>query len=93
MQWGQKLSVLAVDGEVAVPEKYRTRYVIHVTITERERLDPARFLRVHRSYVVKPDCIGAILGEPEGRLTIQMRDGARLNTGRSRVRALKGIGL
>ena len=70
------------------------RHLIHVTISELERrVDPTLFMRIHRSHMINLDCIAAIHRGPDGRLTVELRGGTRLNTSRSRAAALRSIGL
>lgn len=48
-----------------------------------ERLDPSRFLRVHRSYFVNVDEVQAIQHRVEGRLAVSLRGGGSLPLSRS----------
>jgi two-component system LytT family response regulator len=41
-----------------------------------ERLDPARFIRVHRSRIVRRDQIAELLSEDNGEYVIKLRDGS-----------------
>lgn len=52
--------------------------------TLEERLDPARFLRVHRSIIVRLDLIDALLRGAGGDYEVQLKTGARLKVSRSR---------
>jgi two-component system LytT family response regulator len=47
------------------------------------RLDPQRFLRIHRSHVVNVDCIRALEPRDGSRLTVVLASGARLPASRS----------
>lgn len=58
------------------------------------RLDPARFLRVHRSRIVRLDGVLEAESNPSGRYALRLRCGTRLVTGRSyagAVRAALGL--
>jgi two-component system LytT family response regulator len=58
------------------------------------RLDPARFLRVHRSRIVRLDGIVEAEAHPSGRYALRLRSGVRVVTGRSyaaKVRAVLGL--
>ena len=57
--------------------------------TLEERLDPARFIRVHRSIIVRLDLIDALLRGAGGDYEVQLRTGARLKVSRSRREALE----
>ena len=58
------------------------------------RLDPRRFLRVHRSRIVRLDGIVEAQAQDSGRYLLRLQSGARLVTGRSyctRIRAALGV--
>ena len=57
--------------------------------TLEERLDPAHFIRVHRSIIVRLDLIDALLRGAGGDYEVQLRTGARLKVSRSRREALE----
>lgn len=57
--------------------------------TLEERLDPARFARVHRSAIVRLDRIEALLREGGGDYTLRLKGGRQLPVSRSRVDALQ----
>jgi two-component system, LytTR family, response regulator len=55
------------------------------------RLDPAKFLRIHRAALLNLDHVGEIQPWPGGRLLVRIKDSPRteLEVARDRVRALK----
>ncbi len=58
------------------------------------RLDPARFLRVHRSNLVRLDAIVEAQPQDSGRYLLRLKSGARVTSGRShcaRIRAALGL--
>lgn len=58
------------------------------------RLDPKRFLRVHRSRAVRIDCIEQVELYGAARYWLRLRDGTGLSTGRSyRAAVRKALGL
>lgn len=57
--------------------------------TLEDRLDPARFTRVHRSAIVRLDRIDALLREAGGDYTLRLKSGRQLPVSRSRVDALE----
>jgi two-component system LytT family response regulator len=70
------------------------RYLVHVTMNELERrLDETRFLRVHRRHIVNLDFVTAIRPADGVRLTVEMRDGARIRASRTRSKALRELGV
>jgi two-component system, LytTR family, response regulator len=69
--------------------------VLRETMTHLEsRLDPKRFLRVHRSRIVRLDGIAEAQAHASGRFLLRLKCGARVLTGRSyaaRVRDALGL--
>ena len=66
------------------------RYVIRETMQALEnRLDPSRFLRVHRSVIVRLDLVEVLHRAPGGDYEVQLKGGARLKVSRSRHEALE----
>jgi len=72
-------------------------YLIHMTIAELEqRLDPNKFLRVHRSAIARIDRIARTGRDATGTWFVEMVDGHRLRVGRTyrdRLKALLKPGL
>jgi two-component system response regulator AlgR len=59
-------------------------YLLHETITGLERkLDPARFVRLHRSTMARRDCIAGFRHNGAGAWEAQLKDGRWLRVGRS----------
>ena len=57
--------------------------------TLEERLDPERFMRVHRSVIVRLDLVEALHRGAGGDYEVQLKGGARLRVSRSRREALE----
>ena len=65
-------------------------YLVHLPLAEFERrLDPARFLRIHRSRIVNLDHVAGFTPCDGSRLEVEMKDGTRLLASRQRSRALR----
>ena len=65
-------------------------WLIHRTIAKLEQeLDPARFLRVHRSVIVRRDTITGLYRDDGGHWTARLADGAEQRIGRSYVDDVK----
>ena len=61
-----------------------------------ERLDPARFLRIHRSVIVRLDRIDALLRGGGGDYAVRLKNGVKLRVSRTRVEELErrmGVGV
>jgi two-component system LytT family response regulator len=54
-----------------------------------ERLDPSRFLRVHRSVIVRLDRIDALLRGGGGDYAVRLKSGVKLRVSRTRVEELE----
>jgi two-component system response regulator AlgR len=69
-------------------------YLLHQTISELERrLDPAEFVRLHRSTIVRRDRISGFKHQGGGAWLAELRDGRSLRVGRSylaNTRAMAG---
>ena len=57
--------------------------------TLEERLDPAVFLRVHRSVIVRLDRVDAMLRSPGGDYAVRLKDGTELSVSRARREELE----
>jgi two-component system LytT family response regulator len=55
------------------------------------RLDPKRFVRVHRSAIVQIDRIRQLQSLPSGDATVLLRDGTELRVSRSRREAIRAV--
>jgi len=65
-------------------------WLIHRTIAKLEReLDPALFLRVHRSVIVRRDTVTGLYRDETGHWTARLSDGAEQRIGRSYVEEVK----
>jgi len=70
----------------------RTSHLLHVPLSTLEKsLDPAQFLRIHRSTIVRIPRIAELLPGVHGEYVVVLADGTRLDSGRTyadRLRAL-----
>jgi len=68
------------------------QYLMHVRLQDLERrLDPRRFVRIHRSHLINLDFVKAFEPYDAHRLLVEMRDGARIVASRTRSRELKDL--
>ncbi len=69
------------------------RYRINVPLTDlEERLDPAVFVRVHRSHIVNLDQVAGWLPYDGSRFQIRLRNGTVITASRQRSRVLRHLG-
>lgn len=67
-------------------------YLLHQSLTELEaRLDADRFVRIHRSAIVRVDRIQAVRPAQRGAYEVVLRDGTRLRLSRRRRAALERL--
>lgn len=70
------------------------RHVLSLPLSRlEERLDPARFVRVHRTHIVNLDHVRAFRPDARGNLRAELADGSYVPVSRSRAQALRSLGL
>jgi len=73
-----------VEGDYARLHAGKERHLLRETLTELERrLPPSRFIRIHRSFIVQSDRIQSVQPWFKGDYVIVLRDGTRLQSGRT----------
>ena len=83
----------ADDDYVAVHTRGR-RFLVYLGMNEFEtRLDPQRFVRIHRSHIVNMDHVAAMESFDATRMQVIMRDGAKIVASRTRSRDLRGLAM
>jgi two-component system LytT family response regulator len=81
----EEIDYVAASGAYAELVVGGRRHLIRETMQALEqRLDPDRFMRVHRSAIVQLDRIDTLLRGSGGDYEIQLKDGTRLRVSRSR---------
>ena len=81
----------ADDDYVGVYVRGR-RFLVYLNMNEFEaRLEPSRFVRIHRSHIVNLDYVAAMVPFDATRLQIEMKDGTKLIASRSRSREFRGL--
>jgi two-component system, LytTR family, response regulator len=67
---------------------------VRIGISELEaQLDPARFIRVHRSALVNLDFVDSMKADDQSQLIIQMRDGTTLTASREASKILRDMAI
>lgn len=81
----ERIDYVTSDGPYAELHAGGETYVIReqMQVLE-ERLDPARFVRIHRSTIVQLDRVEALLVAPGGDYAVRLHDGTRLRVSRGR---------
>ena len=90
-----QIDFITASGPYAELHVGERRYIIRERMqTLEERLDPARFLRIHRSAIVRLDLIETLHRGAGGDYAVQLKGGVRLKVSRSRFEELeKRMGL
>jgi two-component system, LytTR family, response regulator len=79
-------------GDYVIAHAGRARHVLDLPLHRLEaRLDPGRFVRIHRSRILQLDHVTAFRRLPGGQLVAELDDGARLAVSRNRARGLRGL--
>jgi two-component system LytT family response regulator len=69
-------------------------FLVRIGISELEaQLDPARFLRIHRSALVNLDFVDSMKADDQSQLLIQMRDGTSLTASREASKVLREMAI
>jgi two-component system LytT family response regulator len=85
-----QIEYITAEGPYAELHVGAHRYVIRESIQHlAETLDPERFLRIHRSAIVRIDLVDALLRSEGSEYHVQLKGGVRLRVGRTRREALE----
>jgi two-component system LytT family response regulator len=91
-----EIEYITASGPYAEIHTHERGYVIRERMQAlEERLDPARFLRIHRSVIVRLDLIDALLRAGGGDYAVRLKNGVKLKVSRTRVEELEkrmGVG-
>ncbi len=83
MKADSKYTVIAARGQ---------HFLVRIGISELEaQLDPARFVRIHRSALVNLDFVESMRADDQSQLQIHMRDGTVLGANRDASRILRDM--
>ncbi|MEO7998123.1 MAG: LytTR family DNA-binding domain-containing protein [Gemmatimonadaceae bacterium] len=91
----KQVEYITASGPYAELHVGDKRYVLRERMqTLEERLDPAKFFRIHRSAIVRLDLIETLLRNPGGDYGVQLKSGVQLKVSRNRFEELeKQMGL
>jgi two-component system, LytTR family, response regulator len=68
------------------------RHLLHLSLNQlEERLDPARFLRIHRAHLVNLDHVAAFRRDAAGQVRAELRDRTILPVSRAKARELRDL--
>lgn len=87
------VSWLEAQGDYVAAHVGRLSYMLHLALNRLEhRLDPTRFVRIHRAYIANLDHVKAFRQHGQGGLVAELGDGTRLPVSRSRAHDLRTRG-
>lgn len=90
----EEIRRVQAEGDYVMLFTAAKRYLVSTRMKEFEaRLDPARFLRVHRSHIVNLDHVESLVPHDEARLEVRLGDGTRIVASRARSRALRRLAI
>ena len=85
MKADSKYTIIAARGQT---------FLVRIGISELQaQLDPARFVRIHRSALVNLDFVESMRADDQSQLQIHMRDGSVLGANRDASRILRDMAL
>ena len=88
-----KVSRLEADGDYVAAYAEGRRHLLHLALSRLEaRLDPRRFVRVHRAHIVNLDHVRAFKPDSRGNLEAELIDGSRVPVSRNRAQELRSLG-
>ena len=88
------IEYLKSDAKYTLIAARGSSYFVRVALADLEpRLDPARFLRVHRNAIVNLDCVQSMKPDEQSQLDILMRDGTRLLANREASKRLRDLSI
>jgi len=77
-------------GDYIAAHAGTTQHLLHLSLSQlEERLDPQRFVRIHRTHIVNLDHVAAFRRQPDARLIAELRDGTRLAVSRAKAQELR----
>jgi two-component system LytT family response regulator len=88
------VAYFSADGDYVAAHVERARHLLHLSLTRLEaRLDPQRFLRIHRAHIVNLDRLKTFRKSADGSFVAELDDGTRLPVSRARAQELRRLGV
>jgi two-component system, LytTR family, response regulator len=81
-------------GDYVVAQEGKNRHILHLSLNRLEsRLDPRRFVRLHRTHIVNMDHVASFQRHGKGQLVAELKDGTRLLVSRTKSKELRDLGV
>jgi two-component system LytT family response regulator len=79
-------------GDYVAAHAGATQHLLHLSLGRlEERLDPQRFVRIHRTHIVNLDHVAAFRRQLTGHYVAELRDGTRLPISRAKAQELRQL--
>lgn len=89
-----EIAYLKADAKYTAISARGQTFLVRIGISELEaQLDPARFIRIHRSTLVNLDFVESMKADEQSQLLIRMRDGSVLAASREASKVLREMAL
>jgi two-component system LytT family response regulator len=89
-----EIAYLKADSKYTAIAARGQTFLVRIGISELEaQLDPARFIRIHRSALVNLDFVDSMRADEQSQLVIQMRDGTVLTASREASKVLREMAI
>ena len=89
----ERVSWFEASGDYVTAHAGNARHLLHLSLGRLEaRLDPRRFVRVHRTHIVNLDQVRAFRRDARGNLEAELLDGARVPVSRARAQEIRSLG-
>jgi two-component system, LytTR family, response regulator len=90
----REIERIDADGDYVSVRACGKTYLVSLPLNEFEqRLDPAQFVRVHRSHVVNLDFVDAIEPLDNSQLLVKMKDGVKIHASRTASKRLRDLAI
>lgn len=88
-----RVSWIEADGDYVVLHVGESRHLLHLSLSSlAARLDPKRFVQVHRAHIVNLDQVRAFRKDVRGNLEAELSDGTRVPVSRARAQQVRSLG-
>lgn len=89
----ERVGWFEASGDYVTAHAGNARHLLHLSLNRLEaRLDPQRFVRVHRTHIVNLDQVRAFRRDARGNLEAELLDGARVPVSRARAQEIRSLG-
>jgi len=89
----ERVAWFEANGDYVTAHAGNARHLLHLSLSRLEaRLDPAKFVRVHRAHIVNLEQVRAFRRDARGNLEAELLDGARVPVSRAKAQEIRSLG-